>query len=73
MPCCSMTTIKPQNYCSVGFAIRQHKVSGSVIRNSYLFNKIESKQIEFSFTDRWLFIYTNKAFDFNSRLAKVKK
>ena len=25
-----------QDYCSVGYAIRQHKVSGSVIRNLYL-------------------------------------
>ena len=27
---------KQQDYCSVGYAIRQHKVSGSVIRDSYL-------------------------------------
>lgn len=70
---CSITTIKLQSYCSVGFVIRQYKVSGSVIRNSYLLIKIGSRQIEFSFTDCWLFIYSNKAFDFNSRIAKVKK
>ena len=27
---------KQQDYCSVGYAIRQHQVSGSVIRDSYL-------------------------------------
>ena len=27
---------KQQSYCSVGYAIRQHKVSGSVIRKTYL-------------------------------------
>ena len=27
---------KQQDNCSVGYVIRQHKVSGSVIRNSYL-------------------------------------
>ena len=37
---------KQQDYCSVGYAIRQHKVSGSVIRNSYLLIKIGSKRIE---------------------------
>ena len=37
---------KQQDYCSVGYAIRQHKVSGSVIRNSYLLIKIVSKRIE---------------------------
>ena len=36
---CSITTIKLQSYCSVGFVIRQYKVSGSVIRNSYLLIK----------------------------------
>ena len=35
-----------QGYCSVGYAIRQHKVSGSVIRNSYLLIKIGSKRIK---------------------------
>ena len=40
---------KQQDYCSVGYAItsvRKHKVSGSVIRNSYLLIKIGSKRIE---------------------------
>ena len=37
---------KQQGYCSVGYAIRQHKVSGSVIRNSYLLIKIGSKRIK---------------------------
>ena len=46
-----------QDYCSVGYAIRQHQVSGSVIRdsylnsyflirNSYLLIKIGSKRIK---------------------------
>ena len=37
---------KQQGYCSVGYTIRQHKVSGSVIRNSYLLIKIGSKRIK---------------------------
>ena len=37
---------KQQDYCSVGYAIRQHKVSGSVIRNSYLLIKIGSERIK---------------------------
>ena len=27
---------KQHGYCSVGYAIRQHQISGSLIRNSYL-------------------------------------
>ena len=27
---------KQQDYCSVGYVIRQHQISGSVIRDSYL-------------------------------------
>ena len=30
---------KQQGYCSVGYTIRQHKILGSVIRNSYLLIK----------------------------------
>jgi|GEM_PF-2930928 len=26
-----------QDYCSVGYVIRQHKISGSVIRNTFIF------------------------------------
>ncbi len=32
----SIFVLKQQDYCSVGYAIRQHKVSGSVIRKTYL-------------------------------------
>ena len=27
-----------QDYCSVGYAIRQHRISGSVIRKTFLLN-----------------------------------
>ena len=43
----SIFVLKQQDYCSVGYAIRQQKISGSLIRDSYLFNqKIGSKRIE---------------------------
>ena len=43
----SIFVLKQQEYCSVGYAIRQQKVSGSLIRDSYLFNqKIGSKRIK---------------------------
>ncbi len=35
----SIFVLKQQDYCSVGYAIRQHKVSGSLIRDSYLLIK----------------------------------
>ena len=43
----SIFVLKQQDYCSVGYAIRQQKISGSLIRDSYLFNqKIGSKRIK---------------------------